>query len=239
PTYTPPSSTADAPELLFGPRIRRLRNERGLSARDRSRIEGGKRWGSMERRDGRRRPRAGARTQIRYGSQPGSTCPRRRRNPAEGANGCRCRWNPASCGVRSIFLALHRRHAATTFSHTCSPPRDRGSTWSRFSAAAPQYWQRHASRAKTARRVSGACARNGTWTKWRRRTTDGASIAIRSLWKIAPLLWTTSAFSFRTSTTARLAGTTASGNSVALSTRARPMAVSVRVAHVSPGAFAA
>ena len=31
-------------------------------------------------------------------------------------------------GVRSSFFALQRRQAATTFSHTCSPPRERGMT---------------------------------------------------------------------------------------------------------------
>ena len=45
----------------------------------------------------------------------------------------------------------------------------------------------------------------------------------RSLRKIAPLEATTSAFSLSTSTTARLAGSTASGTSVAFNTSALPM----------------
>ena len=73
--------------------------------------------------------------------------------------GWRARRKPASWGVRFSFFALHRRQAATTFSQMCAPPRERGITWSRFSAAAPQYWHVHPSRAKTARRVSGACGR--------------------------------------------------------------------------------
>ncbi len=105
----------------------------------------------------------------------------------------------------------------------CDPPRERGITWSRFSAAAPQYWQRQASRANTARRVSGACGRYGTRTYLRSRTTDGASMTIRSEWKTMPFDRTTSAFSLRTSTTARRAGTTANGESDALRTSARPM----------------
>ena len=47
---------------------------------------------------------------------------------ASGANGRRARWKPASCGVRFSFLALQRRHAATTFSQVWRPPRERGIT---------------------------------------------------------------------------------------------------------------
>ena len=46
------------------------------------------------------------------------------------------------------------------------PPRERGTTWSMFSAARLQYWQRWPSRAKTARRESGTRLRYGTRTKW-------------------------------------------------------------------------
>ena len=48
--------------------------------------------------------------------------------------------------------ALQLRHEATTLSQVCSPPRDRGTTWSTFSAGRWQYWQRCPSRAKIARR---------------------------------------------------------------------------------------
>ena len=61
---------------------------------------------------------------------------------ARGARHGRARRIPASSGVRSRLGRLHGRHAAATFSHTCSPPRDRGITWSIESAGAPQYWQR-------------------------------------------------------------------------------------------------
>jgi hypothetical protein len=66
--------------------------------------------------------------------------------------------------VRSRFVALHGLQAATTFSHACSPPRDRGCTWSIESAGAPQYWQRPWSRAKTARRDSDVRRWYGTFT---------------------------------------------------------------------------
>ena len=69
--------------------------------------------------------------------------------------------------------ALHERHDATTLSHSCGPPRERGTTWSMFSAARLQYWQRWPSRANTARRDSGTRVRYGTRTKWTRRITDG------------------------------------------------------------------
>ena len=52
--------------------------------------------------------------------------------------------------------ALQPRHDATTLSQEWVPPRERGTTWSRFSALLPQYWQRWWSRANTARRESGA-----------------------------------------------------------------------------------
>jgi hypothetical protein len=81
---------------------------------------------------------------ARYGCQLGwggaprftNTQPWRR-----GAWGETCRRMPASLGVRFPLWRLHLRHDATTFSHECVPPRDRGTTWSMFSAAVPQYWQ--------------------------------------------------------------------------------------------------
>ena len=47
-----------------------------------------------------------------------------------GARHGRARRIPASSGVRSRLCRLHGRHAAATFSQECSPPRDRGMTWS-------------------------------------------------------------------------------------------------------------
>ncbi len=38
-----------------------------------------------------------------------------------------------SSGSRSPFLRLHGAHEVTTFSHTESPPRLRGTTWSSVS----------------------------------------------------------------------------------------------------------
>ena len=49
----------------------------------------------------------------------------------------------ASRGIRLPFLRLQGAQAATMFSHTDSPPRLRGITWStvRPEASWPQYWQ--------------------------------------------------------------------------------------------------
>src|SRR5207248_8745898 len=102
--------------------------------------------------------------------------------PSRGTHGLRRRRRPTSSGRRFSFLELHRRQDATTLSHVCGPPADLGITWSTFYAAPPQYWQAHPSRANTARRVSAAWARWGTWTKYRSRTTEGATIWIRSAW---------------------------------------------------------
>jgi hypothetical protein len=60
---------------------------------------------------------------------------------------------------RSALTWLHRPHADTTFSHSCAPPRLRGTTWSTLVATASQYTQRPPSRANTALRVSGTIAR--------------------------------------------------------------------------------
>ena len=89
------------------------------------------------------------------------------------ARAARRRRRPASERRRSSLRALHDRHDATTLSHACGPPRDRGTTWSMFSAARLQYWQRWPSRANTARRESGTRLRYGTRTKWTSRITDG------------------------------------------------------------------
>src|SRR5439155_15583969 len=156
-TRTPPASTRVAPELLFEQARQDPMPEPTKHSARVTHLEGRAGDREIPSQSG-----SHAEDQIRYGSHPGSTWPRVRRKPSDGAKGWRCRWKPASCGVLSIFLALHRRHAATTFSHTWSPPRERGSTWSRFSAAEPQYWHSHPSRANTARLVSGAWARKGT-----------------------------------------------------------------------------
>ena len=55
------------------------------------------------------------------------------------------------------------------------------------------------------------------------RAVGHASIVNRAEWNTIPLLRMTSAFSLSTMTTARLAATTASGDSDAFSTRARPI----------------
>src|SRR5256885_14804890 len=60
----------------------------------------------------------------------------------------------ASRGVRLPFFRLQGAHEATMFSHTDSPPRLRGITWSTVRPVAwrPQYWQGQAARARTALR---------------------------------------------------------------------------------------
>src|SRR4051812_30895442 len=149
--------------------------------------------------------------QARYGPHSGSGRPRESRKLSLGANGARASFSPTSTWWRFSLRELHRGHAATTLSHVCGPPFDLGMTWSTFSAGRPQYWHTQPSRANTARLVSAAWARYGIRTKYRRRTTDGAGMSRRSDRKITPLEARTSALSLSTRTTARLAGTTASG----------------------------
>jgi hypothetical protein len=61
------------------------------------------------------------------------------RNTAQtGANGVVRSGIRASEGVRSPLRLLQRSQAATVFSHSFRPPRERGSTWSMVEAAAPQ-----------------------------------------------------------------------------------------------------
>src|SRR2546421_551924 len=141
---------------------------------------------------------------------------------AWGARGWRRRDRPHSCGRRSSLRALQARQEATTLSQVCSPPRDRGTTWSMFSAPWLQYWQRWRSRAKTARRDSGTRLRNGTRTKWTSRITEGMGRTARSEWSSPPLRATISALSFSTRTTALRIGTTQSGSKLALSSSALP-----------------
>src|SRR3954447_4772038 len=135
--------------------------------------------------------------------------------------GCGSR-SPTSESSRSSLRELHDRHDATTLSQAWGPPRERGTTWSMFSAARLQYWQRCPSRANTARRDSGTRLRYGTRTKWFRRITEGTGSSARSECRTAPLRTTISAFSFSTRTTARRMGTTQSGSKLALSSRALP-----------------
>ena len=106
--------------------------------------------------------------------------------------------------------------------------RDRGSR-----PAVPQYWHRCPSRAKTARRESGAVARNGTRTKCTSRITVGTGTFRRSERNSAPLRWTISAFSFSTRTTARRDDTTQSGSKLALSKSARATVITSRAAEIS------
>jgi hypothetical protein len=58
---------------------------------------------------------------------------------SRGVNGGRANRMFASSGVRSRLRKLHGRHAATTFVHSCCPPRLRGMTWSIESARPLQY----------------------------------------------------------------------------------------------------
>src|SRR3954470_16989441 len=90
-----------------------------------------------------------------------------------GATGGRRSRRSVSSRYRFSLRALQGRHEATTFSQVCSPPRDRGITWSMFSAGRLQYWQRWLSLAKTARRDNGTRERYGTRTKWVSRMTVG------------------------------------------------------------------
>src|SRR2546423_14445054 len=141
---------------------------------------------------------------------------------AWGARGWRRRDRPHSWGRRSSLRALQARQEATTLSQVCSPPRDRGTTWSMFSAPRLQYWHRWRSRAKTARRDSGTRFRNGTRTKCTRRITEGMGRTARSEWSSPPLRATISALALSTRPTALRIGTTQSGSKLALSSSALP-----------------
>src|SRR5690242_5714895 len=105
---------------------------------------------------------------------------------AWGATGARRSTIPLSDRSRSSLRALQARQDATTFSQVWGPPRERGTTWSRFSACPLQYWHRCPSRANTARRDSGAAARYGTRTKWTSLITDGTGTDRRSERNSAP-----------------------------------------------------
>ena len=45
-----------------------------------------------------------------------------------GADGLRGKCMEVSCSMRSRLRTLHGRQAATTFSHVCAPPFERGTT---------------------------------------------------------------------------------------------------------------
>src|SRR5262249_52587589 len=143
-----------------------------LAARRRGQVAGMERGG----RAGRAREGPGQLALARYGFQTSGTRPTATTIHASsrGWRGERSRRMPASSGVRSRLRRLHGRHAAATFSHTCSPPRLRGSTWSIESACAPQYWHWWLSRAKTARRDIVVRRWYGTFTMYRSRITSGA-----------------------------------------------------------------
>ena len=77
-----------------------------------------------EPRVGRRRPPGIALT--RHLGAPGQSAISAR----EGIHGCHNSGIPASSGVREPFFSLQEAWAATAFSHSPRPPRDRGTTWS-------------------------------------------------------------------------------------------------------------
>src|SRR5207247_5895446 len=62
----------------------------------------------------------------RYRSHSGSMRPTERRKTSLGAAGRRTSVRPASLARRFSLRELQRRQAATTLSHVCWPPRDRG-----------------------------------------------------------------------------------------------------------------
>jgi hypothetical protein len=62
------------------------------------------------------------------------------KSTGEGARGGRARFMCVSSSSRSPLRRLQGAQAVTTFSHTESPPRERGTTWSSVSrpALSPQ-----------------------------------------------------------------------------------------------------
>lgn len=92
--------------------------------------------------------------------------------------------------------------------------------WSSESACPPQYWQRASSRANSARRDIAVRRAYGTFTTYRRRTTEGLAIVMRAECTMWPSPATKSALSASTKHTARKAGTTDSGSYVAFNTSA-------------------
>ena len=157
----------------------------------------------------------------RYGIHRGSRCPVpmiRHARPVGGAGWWRIR-HPSSDTCRSALTWLQWRHAATTLSHECLPPRLRGTTWSTLVATPPQYTHRPPSRANSARRVSGTGPRKGTRTKRVSWTTLGAGMAHVALCISTPESSRHTALLFRTRMSARRSGTTPSGSYDAFRTR--------------------
>src|SRR3954462_5969369 len=91
---------------------------------------------------------------IRYGSHASGVrgAAMRMKTVGPGGRGLRFGCIRISWGRRLPFLRLHGAQEATMFSHTDSPPRLRGMTWStvRLGLSEPQYWQVQPSRARTA-----------------------------------------------------------------------------------------
>ena len=152
---------------------------------------------------------------VACGLPPAATCTQSKR---PGLDGVRRSWRPACDGVLPPLRVLHRRHAATTFSHRWVPPWTFGMTWSTFSADSPQYWHRYLSRRKIARRDSGTLRAWGTRTYLRSRTTEGTSMIALPACHVSPRSATVSAVPRRTRTTPRRAGTTESGSLLAFNT---------------------
>ena len=59
------------------------------------------------------------------------------KSTGDGARGGRARCMRVSSSSLSPLRRLHGPQAVTTFSHTESPPRERGTTWSSVSRAVP------------------------------------------------------------------------------------------------------
>src|SRR5205823_5765254 len=125
---------------------------------------------------------------------------------ARGVRGARCGCIPACRGVRSPLRRLQGAQEATMLSQLDAPPLERGITWStvRFERE-PQYWHVQLSRANTARRVIlRRWASRGTLTYAIRRITTGRASVVLSECSSRIERSISSAFSFSSSTTARL-----------------------------------
>src|SRR2546422_10583729 len=69
-----------------------------------------------------------------------------------GARGTLSNFRPASSGRRLPFFVFTALLDHTRFSHASTPPRERGTTWSRLPSSSfstlPVYWQRLSSRSR-------------------------------------------------------------------------------------------
>ena len=180
--------------------------------------------------DGLGRVRGTCATPDRSGPPTRSATSWRAARPAAGAAPCRTRSGGGPPCGRCTTGTTRRRSPTCAARPANAAARDRGSR-----PRVPQYWQRWPSRANTARRDSGAVARNGTRTKCTRRMTVGTGTLRRSERNSAPLRCTISAFSFSTSTTARRDDTTQSGSKLALSNSARATDDHLRCGRDVPG----